>query len=238
MAYDCSNIVDGDCVIRDCNGNCNSESLWFEMVDGSLVIHWEDVPVLTLMNDGSLVTHWEDVPGAGFGMDIFCPAFASSMDDCTNCAIFAPDGATQCDSCTICSDTVAYDCSNVVEGDCVIRDCNGKCTPVVSKCSEMADGSLICHEKDYPGEDFSIHFFCPASASPPFECANCTIAAPDDVSLCNSCTICSDTVAYDCSNVAEGDLDCVVRDCNGYCSSGPSQKTNSIHVRGERVADI
>ena len=79
--------------------------------------------------DGLLVCYQQGYPADGFTLDYFCPASASNMTDCIGCAIVALDSATQCRSCTICSDTgaVVYDCSNVAEGDCVTKDCDGNC---------------------------------------------------------------------------------------------------------------
>ena len=86
-------------------------------------------------------------------------------------------------------------------------------------CFEQDNGLLACVLDGYPGEGASAIFLdCPVSVTSVFECQSCTIMATVDSTspLCNSCDICSDTVAYDCSNLFEGD--CVTVDCNGNCT--------------------
>jgi hypothetical protein len=89
----------------------------------------EDEAQCSAMADGSLTCRAEDYIGEGLDVDFICPASASTLSDCLTCAIVGADNAYQCISCTVCSsDTVVgYDCSNVAEGDCVVKDCNGKC---------------------------------------------------------------------------------------------------------------
>ena len=106
-------------------------------------------------------------------------------------------------------------------------------TPAVSNCSEMEDGSLVCHQQGYPADGFNVNFSCPAFASSPADCTSCTITAPDGTTPCNGCSMCSDKVVFDCSNVLEGD--CVMMDCTGKCygssttiSPAPSKPTSSI----------
>jgi hypothetical protein len=209
----------------------------------------QDIPCAE-MDDGSVGCVLEDYPGDGLNAVISCPASASTLSDCSACAIVSDDTTDQCNSCTVCSDaTVAFDCSNIAEGDCISMDCSGNCegsttdtTPTTGPteqtptetvppqptdtvpppddemlCSEMADGSLTCREEDYPGEDFHVDFSCPDSASTMSDCSSCKIVSDDNTTQCNSCTICADMVAYDCSNIAEGD--CVSMDCSGNCQS-------------------
>jgi hypothetical protein len=175
------------------------------------------------LDDGSLACCQDNLPSTDFMLCLICPADVVDATDCYDCAILS-DVGEMCDSCTMCSDTVAYDCSNIVED--AIQDCDSTPPPddpdepSEVPCSEMADGSLACRLEDYPVDDFHVDFSCPADATDLLDCSSCAIASDDNVYECNSCTICSDTVAYDCSNIAEGD--CVVQDCSGNCESSTS----------------
>jgi hypothetical protein len=94
----------------------------------------------------------------------------------------------------------------------------------------MVDGSLTCHSEDCPRQDLQVDFSCPASASSASDCSTCTIVSDDNASQCNSGTICSDNiVAYDCSNIVEGD--CVALVCNENCLSRSQEVITRLPVK-------
>lgn len=88
-------------------------------------------------------------------------------------------------------------------------------------CQVLDDGSTGCYEADYPASGWHLVFYtCPSGATSGFQCGTCAIAPndwEDGDPLCNSCSICSGVVAYDCSNLATGA--CVRKDCDGNCYS-------------------
>ena len=59
--------------------------------------------------------------------------------------------------------------------------------------------------------------YCPVSATSVSESWFIVVTAVDTLPERNSCSISSDTVAYDCSSLAEDD--CVIRDCDGSCTT-------------------
>jgi hypothetical protein len=104
-------------------------------------------------------------------------------------------------------------------------------------CDEMPDGSRVCHQQGYPADGYTLDFFCPDSASNTADCTACAIIASDSAAQCNSCTLCSSNtipVAFDCSNVAEGD--CVTSDCDGNCYDSPGSD-QCLDVAGWYDAD-
>ena len=92
------------------------------------------------------------------------------------------------------------------------------------ECFEQDNGLLACLAEDFPGEGLATVFLdCPTDVA---ECQSCSIvvtadSTPNEIDLqndpqCQSCSICSDTIAFDCSNIAEGS--CVMQDCDGTCT--------------------
>jgi hypothetical protein len=81
----------------------------------------------------------KDFPYKGFStVFLECPETASTILECARCEIIMTDEGTlneidlanksQCTSCTVCQNTAAFNCSNLVKGDCAIQDCHGICT--------------------------------------------------------------------------------------------------------------
>ena len=276
VAFDCSNIGEGDCVIQTCSGDCSDGS-------GSSTPSPTPTPavptggssggVLCQEDDtGSLFCVLEDSPADNW-LTVFldCPATTTNALQCGSCAILPPDGTPleidlvnddQCSSCTVCSERVSWDCSNLDSGDCSVRDCSGICssggsqptsppptnsppttappatTPAPPTDGESSSGGVSCQEddtgslfwvlEDSPADNWLTVFLdCPATVTSALQCGSCAILPPDGTPLeidlvnddqCSSCTVCSDTVSWDCSNLDGGD--CSVRDCSGICSSG------------------
>jgi hypothetical protein len=75
------------------------------------------------LDDGSLACCQDNMPSTDFVLCLICPADVVEAADCYACGIISDDGE-MCDSCTMCSDTVAWDCSNIATGECAITDCN------------------------------------------------------------------------------------------------------------------
>lgn len=96
-------------------------------------------------------------------------------------------------------------------------------TPVV--CTVLADGSnLCCHEDDngypiciqenLPYAGYRTFFYnCPSVTTDVNQCGNCEVLPPgwDDLddTYCTSCSVCSETMAFDCSNLGAGSCDCL-----------------------------
>jgi hypothetical protein len=93
--------------------------------------------------------------------------------------------------------------------------------PTSTFCQVLDDGSTGCYSQDYPASGLLLAFVnCPSGATSGFQCGTCGIARndwEDGDPLCNSCSICSGVLAYDCSNLATGG--CVRKDCDGNCYS-------------------
>ena len=101
-------------------------------------------PVECFEQDNGLFACVEyDYPGEGLTTIYFdCPVYNGHYmyEWGQSCSIVLTDGNTpneidldaQCLSCGICSvymfEGVDFDCSNIIEGDCSIRDCNGDCS--------------------------------------------------------------------------------------------------------------
>lgn len=211
------------------------------------------------LDDGSLACVQEDFPGDGFStVFLDCPVSSPTVLDCLSCTILGglgevdPANAPQCSSCSLCSDSIAFDCSNIGEGTCIRRDCAGNCfgsggsnpnptpspTPPAPSptsggsssggvsCQEDQGGNIFCVFDGYPVDGWLTVFQdCPATTDNALQCGRCSIVPPDgtpnEIDLvndpqCNSCTVCSDRAAYDCSNLDSGD--CSVLDCGGTCS--------------------
>lgn len=217
-----------------------------------------------VQDDGSLACVQLGFPGDGFyTVFVDCPVDSPTVLDCLGCAIFGSSGGEidpstdpTCLDCSLCFDSVAYDCSNLGEGDCVAQTCSGACTasdgsdPVPSpttasgegsseggvSCQEDENGDVFCVKEDYPANDFLTVFLdCPFDTTNALQCGRCAIVPPDDTPLeidlvndeqCNSCTVCSDRAAYDCSNLDSGN--CSVYDCDGVCSSVAEQTQPSV----------
>jgi hypothetical protein len=133
-------------------------------------------------------------PGDGFyTVFVDCPIDSPTVLDCLGCAIFGSSGGEidpstdpTCLDCSLCFDSLAYDCSNIGEGNCVAQTCSGACTasddsdPVPSpttmpvsqpsptpgegsseggvSCQEDENGDVFCVKEDYPANDFSPSF--------------------------------------------------------------------------------
>lgn len=95
------------------------------------------------------------------------------------------------------------------------------------ECFTLSDGSLACVLEGFPGPDFlTIFFDCPRfTGASLLDCQSCTIVAEDRLEdlddsdgQCNSCSVCSQGVALDCTNVATGS--CARQNCAGDCING------------------
>jgi hypothetical protein len=104
-----------------------------------------------------------------------------------------------------------------------------KSLPLQYSCQEDQHGDVFCVAEDYPVTGFLTVFrdCLPFDTTNALQCGRCAIIPSDDTPLeidlvndkqCNSCTVCSDKAAYNCSNLDSGD--CSVHDCDGTCSSG------------------
>ena len=102
------------------------------------------------------------------------------------------------------------------------------------ECFPQDDGLMSCLQEAYPEKGFAAIFLeCPATASSVLDCPKCAIIFTDDDTpneidfanypLCTGCTVCENTVAYDCSNLREDS--CVIQDCDGTCT--PSGSNNA-----------
>jgi hypothetical protein len=106
------------------------------------------------------------------------------------------------------------------------------------ECFEQDNGLLACVQYDLPGESWATVFEdCPVSAATVLECQSCSVVFPtadDTLPECNSCSVCSNTVAYDCSNLAEGD--CVIQDCDSICTASDGAEGDA--GGGEQCVDV
>jgi hypothetical protein len=105
-------------------------------------------------------------------------------------------------------------------------DSNRRLQTVEVECFEQDNGLLECVAEDFPGEGVTtVLIDCPTNITSVAECQSCSIiyTAADSLTECSSCSICSDTennnVAYDCSNLFEGD--CVIADCDECLDDPP-----------------
>lgn len=89
-----------------------------------------------------------------------------------------------------------------------------------AQCRRNDNGDRVCIQENFPAPGFRTAFAnCPSDATSVTECGSCGIAPPgyqSGGSLCTSCSVCSNTVAYDCANVATGT--CTRHDCSGNCA--------------------
>ena len=143
-----------------------------------------------VLDDGSVGCIAEGFPGTGFyTIFVDCPISSPTVFDCLGCAIFGsngePDPLTDptCLDCSLCFESVAYDCSNLGEGNCIAQTCSGDCTasggpnPVPSptpmpvsqpsptpgessseggvSCQEDENGDVFCVRRGLPGNRFS-----------------------------------------------------------------------------------
>lgn len=93
----------------------------------------------------------EEYPRPGFKTAYReCPSSGDHLS-CDRCTIYETDSEYQsisfsnpnkCTSCTLCSSSVAWDCSNLADGPCSIRDCDGNCVGNDSDDSE-SNGSVV-----------------------------------------------------------------------------------------------
>ena len=107
-------------------------------------------------------------------------------------------------------------------------------------CTEQDNGLLACVLVGYPAEDVStVLLDCPVDVSDVSECGSCAIVVTADDSLpqCSSCYICSDSnVAFDCSNIADGE--CSEMDCDGNCIGAPTPPVSSASMSKLEILSI
>lgn len=103
-----------------------------------------------------------------------------------------------------------------------------------AECFVLSDASVACVIDGFPGNGFYTVFVdCPAESPTMFACLGCAILGsvngerdPENDPPCLECSLCFESVAYDCSNLAEGN--CVEQTCSGACiASGGSEPVPS-----------
>jgi hypothetical protein len=91
-----------------------------------------------------------------------------------------------------------------------------KSLPLQSSCQQDQHGKFFCVAEDYPVTGFLTVFrdCLPFDTTNALQCGRCAIIPSDGTPLkidlvndkqCNSCTVCSDKAAYNCSNLDSGD---------------------------------
>ena len=86
------------------------------------------------------------------------------------------------------------------------------------ECFYQDNGLLSCVQY---GEGWATIFLdCPVSATSVLECQSCsnTMMTDDTLPECSSCSICTTSMVYDCSNLVDGS--CVMLDCDSICGDG------------------
>jgi hypothetical protein len=83
-----------------------------------------------------------------------------------------------------------------------------KSLPLQYSCQEDQHGDVFCVAEDYPVTGFLTVFWdcLPSDKTNALQCGRCAIIPSDD-KQCNSCTVCSDNAAYNCSNLDSGDTE-------------------------------
>jgi hypothetical protein len=132
-----------------------------------------------------------------------------------------------------CSGT-PFPCSSFSDEDCERQEGCGRdywCD------LSLSSPEYFCVKEQYPNTGFkTVYRDCPISTGYYLSCDRCTIYETDSAynsisfsnpNQCTSCTLCSDLVAWDCSNLASGP--CSIKDCDGNCigsgSVGDSEPT-------------
>ena len=124
---------------------------------------------------------------------------------------------------------------------------NRRLQTVEVECFEQDSGPLACVAEDFPGEGLAtVLIDCPTDATIVADCQSCSIVVtadntPTEIDLandpqCQSCSPCYDTVAYDCSNLAEGD--CAMQDCNGICTPSDGEGGGGGGGGDEQCVDV
>jgi hypothetical protein len=116
----------------------------------------------------------------------------------------------------------------------VMKKTSGDANRRLQDCIEQDNGLLTCGFDDTPAPEGLVTaiYNCPVDFTSALDCGGCVIFTKvdeDTYPVCNSCTICSaDTLAFDCTNLAEGE--CATVDCNGVCGrsdTGPTPSTSA-----------
>ena len=90
----------------------------------------------------------------------------------------------------------------------------------------LGTNEVFCYKMFFPANGFfTMYRHCPFESNPNhLECSFCNIYQAYDIydnfdfdttPRCNRCTLCSDRVSWDCSNIATGE--CAITNCKGEC---------------------